>query len=373
MAGAEPLLILDLALRAGAGMLLLLLAALLLRDHGRAWPARLGALFALGAAAFALAAWPPFATQPAAWRGPVLALSTGDNVVFWLFARAMFDDEFRPRPWHVGLWLAVVAVAMTCALILRPTHSPLAAPLDDLLALSALAFAALAVAQTWTSWSADLVEPRRRLRVVIVAASASYIAVAALSNRLGGVAPAAVSLAQALGLAVISAGVAWAFLGVAGGGSLFAPADIRAIPPQAPADLDFADRALLAALEQAMSVERLYRQERLTIGALAHRLGVPEYRLRRLINQALGHRNFNRFLNGYRIADAQAGLADPAQVGVSILTIALDAGFNSLGPFNRAFKDGTGLTPTAWRQRALAEIAEPSPMSRPAGRIPKSA
>ncbi len=373
MAGAAPFVILDLALRTGAGVLLLLLATLLLRDHGRVWAARLGALFALGAAAFALATWPPFVDQPAAWRGPILALSTGDNVVFWLFALAMFDDDFRPRPWQAGLWAAVVAVAMTCALVLRPTHSPLAGPVDSLLALSAIAFASLAVLQTWASWSADLVEPRRRLRVVIVAASAGYIAVAALSSQLGGLAPAAVSLGQALGLAVISAGVAWSFLGVAGGGSLFALPETRPATPTVPADLDLADRALLAALERAMTVDRLYRQEGLTIGQLAHRHGAPEYRLRRLINQGLGHRNFNRFLNGYRIADTCAGLADPAQAETSILTLALDAGFNSLGPFNRAFKAETGLTPTAWRQQALAEIAKPSPSSRSAGRIPKSA
>jgi AraC-like DNA-binding protein len=35
---------------------------------------------------------------------------------------------------------------------------------------------------------------------------------------------------------------------------------------------------------------------------------------------------------------------------VPVLTIALDAGFSSLGPFNRAFKADTGLTPTEYRR-----------------------
>ena len=39
----------------------------------------------------------------------------------------------------------------------------------------------------------------------------------------------------------------------------------------------------------------------------------------------------------------------PTQAGVPILTIALDFGFQSLGPFNRAFKADTGLTPTEFR------------------------
>jgi AraC-like DNA-binding protein len=58
--------------------------------------------------------------------------------------------------------------------------------------------------------------------------------------------------------------------------------------------------------------------------------------LRRLINQRLGYRNFNVFLNEHRIAEAKAALADPSQAEVPVITIAMDAGFQSLGPFNRA-------------------------------------
>ena len=53
-------------------------------------------------------------------------------------------------------------------------------------------------------------------------------------------------------------------------------------------------------------------------------------------------------------------LADPAQVRKPVLTIALDLGYGSLGPFNRAFKLETGLTPTEYRQRALGGSAADS-------------
>ena len=33
-----------------------------------------------------------------------------------------------------------------------------------------------------------------------------------------------------------------------------------------------------------------------------------------------------------------------------MITIAMDAGFQSLGPFNRAFKATTGVTPTEYRR-----------------------
>jgi len=110
-----------------------------------------------------------------------------------------------------------------------------------------------------------------------------------------------------------------------------------------------------------MRQERLYREPGLAISALATKLRVPEYRLRRLINQQLGHRNFNAFLNQWRLDEAKAALSDAAQRDVPISTIALDAGFQSLGPFNRAFKAETGLTPGEFRnERVQAQAASVS-------------
>jgi AraC-like DNA-binding protein len=115
-----------------------------------------------------------------------------------------------------------------------------------------------------------------------------------------------------------------------------------------------------------MEQDRLYREPGLAIGALAARLDVPEYRLRRLINQGLGHRNFAAYLNGFRLEETKAALADEGQAEVPILTIALDAGFNSLGPFNRAFKTATGLTPSEYRRSPPAE-SEPAALARSFG------
>ena len=52
--------------------------------------------------------------------------------------------------------------------------------------------------------------------------------------------------------------------------------------------------------------------------------------------------------------EAEAALGDPAQAAVPILTIALDAGFGSIGPFNRAFKAHTGVTPSEYRRARAA-------------------
>ena len=111
---------------------------------------------------------------------------------------------------------------------------------------------------------------------------------------------------------------------------------------------------LLRRLDHLMTVERIYRQEGLTIAMLAAKLDLPEHRLRQAINEGLGYRNFNAFLNRYRIDEAKAALSDPSQRDVPVLTIAMDAGFQSIGPFNRAFKADTGMTPTEFRRDALA-------------------
>ena len=55
-------------------------------------------------------------------------------------------------------------------------------------------------------------------------------------------------------------------------------------------------------------------------------------------------------MNSDRLAETVLALADRSQKHVPILTIALDAGFGSIGPFNRAFKAHTGRTPTEFRR-----------------------
>ena len=102
-----------------------------------------------------------------------------------------------------------------------------------------------------------------------------------------------------------------------------------------------------------MLAERPYRTEGLTIAALAAQLGEQEYRLRRLINGELGFRNFNDFLNQYRINDACETLSDPAQIRKTILEIAYDLGYQSIGPFNKAFRDLKGVTPTVYRKSQI--------------------
>jgi AraC-like DNA-binding protein len=342
-----PLATIDLALRAATVAMLLVLAASLFRDFRNVLAGRLAIAFALGSAAHAATSAIGVTSPISAWHAPLIALSTGNVVVFWLFCRALFDDAFTLRWWHGLIWLAVAAFSfVNCMWIAPAGNARLAIAAVNLIALG---FIILAVAQTVTSWSADLVEGRRNLRMFIVAAAALYGGFNAILQMLAPRDAADIAnVANSALLAGIVAAISSAMMQVTAN-DLFPAASVTSVPTRLGVE-DAADRKLIDALMRLMADERIYRHDNVTIGTLATRLSVPEYRLRRLINQRLGYRNFNVFLNEHRIEEAKAALADPTQAEVPVITIAMDAGFQSLGPFNRAFKATTGVTPSEYRR-----------------------
>jgi len=364
--GASGLLSIDLGVRGAVVGLSLLLAGVALRDRRDSTAACMGAALLVGAAASAIGSAPTF-PRPFAWWEPfVLALAGGNSVIFWLWARAAFDDDFVVKRWHGGLWGVVAGLQFYVAgWSLWP---PLDRLIDRALSLAYLGLALLAVAQTLATWRTDLVAARRRLRLLVLIGTSAFIVTGSVVNfsaapSLSGTSIA--SVASAIGLCVLVGLSGWNLLQAAG-----MPEDARRLPASGDVASDAGaissngmdkprdiDPALLGRLQRLMAVERAYRREGLTIGSLSAELGVPDYRLRQLINEGLGHRNFNAFLNRYRIEDAMAALAEAGQKEVPVLTIAMDAGFQSLGPFNRAFKAATGLTPTEFRRIAMAKSA----------------
>jgi AraC-like DNA-binding protein len=365
--GTSGLMSIDLGLRGAVIALCLLLAAMALRDRRDSAAALLGAALAIGAAASMICSAPTF-PRPFAWWGLLLlALSSANCVVFWLWARAAFDDDYVPRPWHGVLWAAVaVAQWLDASGITRSAAIEFA--IERTLSFAFLGLALLAVAQTLVTWPTDLVQGRRGLRfVVLIGASAQIILHFYLSFSQQPSSPtfSMTSVANAFILLMLVGLSVWNLLEAGTRrGSILLPA--TNVPLGAPAKASddqgkpaAIEPALLRRLEQLMTVERIYRREGLTIRSLSAELGVPEYRLRQLINEGLGYRNFNAFLNHYRIEEAKAALVDPEQVEVPVLTIAMDTGFQSIGPFNRAFKAATDLTPTEFRRLAMAGNAAP--------------
>src|SRR5262249_13983867 len=137
--------------------------------------------------------------------------------------------------------------------------------------------------------------------------------------------------------------------------------------PEPALDRAAADPGLAERLLHLVEADAVFREEGLTIAGLSGRLGAPEYKVRQLINAQLGFRNFNAFLNHFRVREARKLLADPGQRQLGVAEIAYRFGYSSLGPFNRAFKEIVGQTPTEFRKAALgretladSEIGAPS-------------
>lgn len=357
-----PLTLLDAALRGMLLALLVLVAAVLWRDRRRAPAALAGVALALGQVVQTIGATPWVeATLPFLWQAPLIAVSVANVVLFWIFVRALFDDAFVPRPVHALAWGGVALLSLAnCLLAVTQGAWALREVTVGLQRAVPLLFAVLAAQAAAQHWRADLVEERRRLRLFIVVTGVTYT-VAMLAARLAspsGRLPPLLALVDVAAMLAMIAVIAWHLLRL-GPSELFPlaePALATAEPEPAPAaGPDPAEERLAQVLERTMAQERAYRDEGLSVSTLATRLAVPEYRLRRLINQRLGHRNFNAFVNGYRLAEASTALADPKRRELPVLSIALEAGFQSIGPFNRAFKAATGLTPTEFRRGKLAD------------------
>lgn len=351
----------DLILRFATISQLLFLAVLLVRDRRRSPAGLLAAVFALGVSSYMLCGLAGIEQTIGVWAYPLLVGCFGNPVFFWLLARAMFDDRFRLRPWHGILLVAVETIAFGYYLG-RPVEgffanmpnldglAPVASILPQLIAL-ALVIAALVSA--FAGRAADLVESRRRFRTLFVRLTGSYmVLVAAVEILLAG--SRASALAELLNVSVIYGLSFW--FSVAAVRMRTEVLSVAPAKPRATDELSATDRRLFDALTRTIEQEQAYREEGLTIGDLARRLGTGEHRLRRLINNGMGFRNFNEFLNAHRVRAARDLLVGAESAHLPVLTIAMDLGYRSLGPFNRAFKEQTGMTPTAYRRSRLAEI-----------------
>jgi len=111
--------------------------------------------------------------------------------------------------------------------------------------------------------------------------------------------------------------------------------------------------ALLQELQALMSDERPYLDAKLTLAQLAEQLGISTNYLSQIINQQTGS-NFFDYINSHRVEAAKQILADPEKARLSVLTIAMDAGFNSKSAFYTAFRHHAHMTPSQFRKQKLS-------------------
>lgn len=288
-------------------------------------------------------------------RSPALAVPThlcallGAAVpfAFWHLTRVHFDDEPRLRPVHWLLLVALVATRYTgwrVAEGLMPTSSEAMRVFWGVVPrLLGIAFVVHALINVYVGARSDLVLPRLRLRFSVLGVVGTYVLIELTTQAFFAGRP---HMDAAEDLHGYAGGVL--LLGIGFVAFRLQPELLR--PARPPVEtVPALDPRLVERLQELLETERAYRQEGLTVAGLAQRLGTQEARLRQIINAQLGFKNFNAFLHHYRIGDARRALADPAQRHRSVAEIAYDVGYASLGPFNRAFKELTGVTPTEFR------------------------
>ena len=287
------------------------------------------------------------------WRAfgfayPLILAAYPISGAFWLFIVVTFEDR-SVTP--LTLAPVVVLLATGMATDLMPTQTR-----DIMWAARNLAGGVLSLHALWViarGWRGDLLLARRRARAFLMGFAALFgvlLVVLGLTSRLHPIGWwMMLTVGEPLGGAIMAViALSTVSLLLQARGSMFGAARRPGVDGRAEA----ADLIMLRKLEGVMAAER-WRHEGLTISRLAEELGAPEHRLRRLINQRLGHRNFADFLNAHRIEAAKRHLADPEQAHSTVAAIAFGLGYGSLGPFNRAFRAATGATPTEWRRQAL--------------------
>ena len=283
-----------------------------------------------------------------------------------VLCHSIFRDRRRLPPLLLALWAVQMLLEEPLEWLAQPAGAP-AQPHATFVVYevvpSALQIVMLGFALVWAlrESDADLVEARRKTRVVLVVVSVAHIVLALLVERLAlqiWALPTSVYFPLHAGITALGLLLSGAIVLL-----LLRPDAARFVDPLQPTSVatapDVSRHASdVARIRAAFESERIYRRMGLTVAALAEHLKIPEYRLRSLIHGDLGYRNFNTLLHHYRVTEVSEALADPARDDTPVLTLALSAGYQSITPFNRAFRALKGMTPTEFRARSRQKPAD---------------
>ncbi len=254
----------------------------------------------------------------------------------------IFEDNFEIKPWQI----AFVALSL-------PSH--FMTGIDPAFGLvchisSSLIYAYIFFV-AWSTHSNDLVAARCHFRLwFMTGAAVAGVTFSMVHWFYGDTGPSD-------GFMVFEGGILLALVIIFAYWALKVREHVWAMPDRvrttAPENLNPAQNSLLKKLKASME-DNIWKQEGLTIRKLAEALDAPEHGLRQVINQGLGYRNFAHFVNEHRIEAACEVLSDPIKADVPIISVAYEVGYASLGPFNRAFRDIVGESPTEYRKRSVA-------------------
>ncbi len=307
--------------------------------------------FGCCAIAYLLAYWSPiFENRPLFLA--LLPFSVALPLSFWLFSKSLFDDSFKWQPtytyWTIGIILLHYSLYFLNGIVwgnLTEDWQTIAKLPPYILSLF---FVLMGILEAIRNYEADLVIPRLQFRYpfIMITSIIMLLTTASLMALQHDNLPQLIELIQKI---LITFSVFYFVINQLALKSNFFE-ETKTI--KLGSSLKAIDEQVLSKLNKEID-KKIYLKEGLTIRQLAEELHTKEYKLRQLINQQLGFKNFNEFINNYRIKDACTILSNPNKKELTIMEIAYETGYTSLTPFNKAFKKITGLTPTAYRKEHL--------------------
>jgi len=296
-----------------------------------------------------------------------VVLNLARNLTPFLFAAlcyVLFAERGRFPRWLYGLVAIQLFLEEPVRLLVEPEAKYANVLTQTVPALLEILFVTVALYWTVADWRNDLIEIRRRTRIVTLVIIGVDVIFSGLLPRVI-IDPNTIASYRTHVALVLSHLLLFVFILfqlVSFGVDAFLDPLRSRLPKTPPSQPDAAALARLATL---LEEERLYRRPGLTLRMLSKRAGVPEYRLRRLIHEHLGFANFNAFLHAWRIREACEQLRKPDQNRTPILTVALSVGYQSVNTFNRGFRELTGRTPSDWRTEADAPLPPRPSLSAP--------
>lgn len=279
----------------------------------------------------------------------------------WLYARALFQPKPAYELWPLAIVAAILAPEILAQALIMAGVDPagLTGPFwritDNMQDLSSSTVLVLALVEAVRGYNLSLPPSERRFRQIFIACYASLVAVAVLWVSQSAAGTLAADWKDGVQTSCVFAALALAGLSVryrlahplriqGAGSDTSNRAQRRSIVPNAETN------ALANRIVDLFEKREVFKTPNLKVVDLARELHEPDYKISRCIVGVMGFANFNRLANFYRIECAKRMLSDPSFDDQSILLIGMDCGFGSIGPFNRAFKEATGLTPRAFRK-----------------------
>ena len=299
----------------------------------------------------------PYQFDIGGWAGLLNFARNLTPGLFMVLCFNLFVDKLRFPRWLLALFIIEMVIEVIAYWASHQSGAFIPLSLRAIPSLLQTVFVAVALYWTVANWSTDLVEGRRRARVFTTIVIGFNIIGSSLLLRVLVAQNSIANYETHLVLVAANLAIILFLLIFSTDHDLSVPLEAAKAPRIAipPASAEAADA--LARLNQLLDIEHVYRRPSLTLKELADLVGLPEYRMRRLINEQLGYPNFNAFLHDYRIREACLQLRDPQMRRIPILTIALSIGYQSINTFNRGFREIMGMTPSAYRAVEPAEAA----------------